>query len=358
MYVIPVAQHNEIISKVYEARGYPTDEAQIAARVCAHASWHGIRTHNGIKALHLEHVFGSHKGGCVPGAKIEKLPSKFAAVEKWNANYKLGQVIATEAIEACIKMADKYGSGTVVVDNAFHYLWGGGYVIDAANRGYIAYTCCNSALAEVVPYGGRFPTLGTNPHSWAFPTQEAVGFPICVDWATSKIAMGKVQQLLREGKELPPGSAVDKEGKETRDPKEVFGLLPFGEHKGYGAGLVDELYSAFIGSSTPTLRGRFGTAPKGEKQGVSFLFQVIHPESIGCDFAFGRTQMENVKHCLADIVGHGNEGAMLPGQLEADAAKLSEKHGGLLFTQIEIDALLELAKEGGSSFDPVELKQV
>ena len=41
-------------------------------------------------------------------------------------------------------------------------------------------TSC-ATLAEVVPFGGKFPTLGTNPHSWAFPTQDLCGFPICID---------------------------------------------------------------------------------------------------------------------------------------------------------------------------------
>ena len=37
----------------------------------------------------------------------------------------------------------------MTVDNCFHYLWGGGYVIEAAKRGYICYTNCTSTLAEV-----------------------------------------------------------------------------------------------------------------------------------------------------------------------------------------------------------------
>ena len=120
----------------------------------------------------------------------------------------------------------------VSVDNTFHYLWGGGYVMDAALRGYIAYTNCTSTLADVVPFGGKHPTLGTNPHSWAFPTQEAIGFPVVIDWATSTVAMGRVQQFKREGKQLPPGAAVDANGNETTDPNAAVSLLPFGRHKG------------------------------------------------------------------------------------------------------------------------------
>jgi hypothetical protein len=139
--------------------------------------------------------------------------TRFRGAQVWNANRKLGQATGYAAIEAAIKLADRYGVGMVSVDNAFHYLWGGGYVMDAAKRGYIAYTNCTAALAEVVPFGGKFPTLGTNPHSWGFPTTEAIGYPIVIDWATSVVAMGRVQQLAREGKQLPPNAAVDENGR-------------------------------------------------------------------------------------------------------------------------------------------------
>jgi L-2-hydroxycarboxylate dehydrogenase (NAD+) len=182
--------------------------------------------------------------------------------------------------------------GQVSVDNSFHYLWGGGYVMDAAMQGYIAYTNCTSTLAEVVPFGGKFPTLGTNPHSWAFPTQEAVGFPIVIDWATSTVAMGRVQQFRREGKQLPEGAAVDAAGNPTTDPNKAVSLLPFGAHKGYGLSLINELYGALIGGSLPTIRGRDVDA--GEKSSTNFYFQVIHPDAINAGlFAKGRSQQEN-----------------------------------------------------------------
>src|SRR5258706_5286487 len=227
-YIVPPALHNQLIEAAYRHRGYTAHEARDDARFCELASTHGIRTHNGIKALHLDEHFGSKVGGCTPRAKLEKVPTKFKAVQRWNANKKLGQSVAFEAMDTCMKLADEFGVGVVSVDNAFHYLWGGGYVIDAAQKGYIAYTNCTSALAEVVPFGGKFPTLGTNPHSWAFPTTDIVGFPITIDWATSTVAMGRVQQLLRENKPLPPNCAVDKEGNPTTDPDEAVALLPFG----------------------------------------------------------------------------------------------------------------------------------
>jgi ureidoglycolate dehydrogenase (NAD+) len=355
-YIMPPAVHNSLVTAAYRKRGFTADEASAAATTAESASRHGIKTHNAIKALHLDEHLGSKAGGCRPGAQIEKLPARYKAVARWNCNRKLGQAVALEAMAEAMRLADEYGVGTVSVDNAFHYLWGGGYVIDAAKKGYIAYTCCTAALAEVVPFGGKFPTLGTNPHSWGFPTTEAIGFPICIDWATSVVAMGRVQQFVREGKQLPPGCGVDKDGNETTDPTKVVALFPFGQHKGYGLALIDEIMAGYIGGSIPTLRSRWKVGLPEEKRTPSFYFQCMRPDAIGCEFTMGRSQSENVKAVLKDVLGHGNEKVLLPGEPEAKAAALSDKLGGLLFTAAEIDAFGEIAKEGGVAFDRTALR--
>ncbi len=358
-FVIPESEHNALIKAAYCQRGYLDDEATDGARLCAEASRHGIRTHNGIKALHLDHLFGSGSKGCVPGAKIEERPSRFPAAKIWNANRKLGQSTAYRAVAEATRLADQYGVGTVSVDNAFHYLWGGGYVLDAAKKGYLAYTNCTAALAEVVPPGGKFPTLGTNPHSWAFPTTDTVGYPIVIDWATSVVAMGRVQQLAREGKPLPPNAAVDEGGEPTTDPNKAKYLLPFGAHKGYGLSLINELVGALIGGSLPTLRNRWEKA-SGDKATCCFFFQVIHPDALnGGAFARGRGQAANVKAVIDDILGHGNEQCILPGQIEATWARHTAAAGGLLFTRAEIDAFNEIAAEASRpKWDPSALKPV
>jgi L-2-hydroxycarboxylate dehydrogenase (NAD+) len=356
-YVVPQAAHEALVIAAYRQRGFGEKESAQAAQMASMATHHGIRTHNALKALHLDELFGSGAPvpGCKPNAVVQKKPSRFAAAEVWDAQQKLGQAVAVDAIERCIQLADQYGVGTVSVDNAFHYLWGGGYVMEAAKRGYIAYTNCTATLAEVVPFQGKFPTLGTNPHSWGFPTTEALGYPIVIDWATSVIAMGRVQVLKREGKPLPPDAAVDKDGKITLDPNQAVSLLPFGAHKGYGLSLINEIVAGFIGGSLPTIRSR--THVPGEKQACAFFFQVIHPEAISSGvFAQGRTQSQNVKAVLADVLGHGNENCMLPGQLEANFALRSRKAGGLLFSEAEVKAFNEIAQHVGVK--PFDLSQL
>jgi len=343
--VIPRDEHDSLVAAAYQARGFAADESAEGARLAAEAARHGIRTHHALKALHLDHLFGSAVGGCTPGAEIEVLPSRFPASERWNAHRKLGQAVAYRAIDRAIELADQYGIAQIAIDNAFHYLWGGGYVMAAAERGYFAYTNCTSALAEVVPFGGKFPTLGTNPHSWGIPVEGQ--FPIVMDWATSTVAMGRVQALKREGQQLPPGAAVDKDGKPTTDPNEVAALLPFGAHKGYGMALLNEIMGGLIGGSLPTHRGR--TVPaEGEKNSTVFYFQVIHPEALDCGaYACGRSQKQNLKAVLADIFAHGNETSMLPGQLEGAARLRSDAAGGLLFTEAEIAEFNEIREELG-----------
>lgn len=341
-YVLPLEQHNQAIESAYLARGFNKSESQIAAKYSGMASWNGIRTHNAIKAIHLDDLFGSKKGGCVPNVDVRRLPSRFAASQVWDAQRKLGQATAAEAMQEAMQLADRYGIGQVSVDNAFHYLWGGGYVMEAARQGFIAYTNCTAALAEVVPFKGKFPTLGTNPHSWGFPTVKQLGFPIVIDWATSVVAMGRVQQYEREGAQLPPDAAVDKDGNDTRDPKKVAALTPFGAHKGYGLSLINELMGAYIGGSLPTLRSRWQNS-NNEKKTPSFYFQVIHPEAIsGNQFSQGRSQDENVKAVIEDILGHGNDDCVLPGQVEAKWAQRCERNHGLLFTATEIEALNQI----------------
>jgi L-2-hydroxycarboxylate dehydrogenase (NAD+) len=383
--VLPADLHNQIVAAAYRSRGFTPDEADQAARFCALAATHGIKTHNALKALHLDDHFGSGNTthpGCVPGASIDKRPSRFSACQVWDANRKLGQAVAFDAIDACIEMADQHGVGVVSVDHAFHYLWGGGYVMEAAQRGYIAYTNCTAALAEVVPFGGKFPTLGTNPHSWGFPTQDACGFPIVIDWATSTVAMGRVQQFKREGQQLPPDAAVDADGNPTQDPNAVAALLPFGRHKGYGLSLLNEIVAAFIGGSLPTLRSRperlvddrpelrhdagddlkDALAKSTEKTTTNFYFQVLHPDAVSAGaFAAGRTRDQNVKAVLDDIMGHGNSPAsgdgraMLPGQIEHDAAQRTRHAGGLIFTDAELHEFAALAKTHGLDLDPARL---
>ena len=110
--------------------------------------------------------------------------------------------------------------------------------------------------------------------------------------------------------------------------------------------MINEIVGALIGGSLPTFRSR--EIPEGEKRTPNFYFQVIHPDAMNAGAsAKGRNQAENIKAVIADILGHGNEGCMLPGQIEAEAAAKTAEAGGLLFTEAEIGEFNQFSEECG-----------
>ena len=68
---------------------------------------------------------------------------------------------------------------------------------------------------------------------------------------TDHLTPEQKKQFIREGKPVPAGWGVDENGNETTDPNKIKSLFPFGQHKGYGLALIDELYAAYIGGSLP-----------------------------------------------------------------------------------------------------------
>jgi ureidoglycolate dehydrogenase (NAD+) len=91
----------------------------------------------------------------------------------------------------------------------------------------------------------------------------------------------------------------------------------------------------------------------------AFYFQCTRPDALDCgDFAAGRSQDDNVRAVIRDVLGHGNESCMLPGEPEARSKALSIKHGGLLFTAAEVDAFAALATEAKHPFAKEKLPSI
>jgi LDH2 family malate/lactate/ureidoglycolate dehydrogenase len=102
-------------------------------------------------------------------------------------------------------------------------------------------------VAQVAPWGGRTGELGTNPFCIAVPGGEQGD--VILDMATTVVARGKVQLAELEGKPIPLGWAVDKDGNPTTDPAAVrLGgrMLPVGGPKGYGLALMVEIFSSLL----------------------------------------------------------------------------------------------------------------
>jgi uncharacterized oxidoreductase len=170
------------------------------------------------------------------------------AISVLDADVGLGQAAGHEAMRLAIAKAKKHGLSLTGLRNSHHL----------GRIGHWAEQCCDAGLislhfvnviskAVVAPFGGRDARLVTNPMAIGVPRSQAPS--LVLDFATSKLAVGKVRVALNSGKTLPPGVLLDAAGEPTQDPAQLFvspngALLPFGDHKGSGLALMCEILGA------------------------------------------------------------------------------------------------------------------
>lgn len=351
-YAVDPTVHDAVVSAAFRKRGFDAEEAAAAASCCRSAAYNGSRTHHAIKGLDVDAALGSAAGGCVPATRWRVLESRFKGVERWDARKCSGFLVADAAMARACELAEEYGTGCVAVDNAFHYLFGAKYVMDAARAGYVGFTTCTGAIPEVVPYGGTRKAMGTNPWTYALPTRKALGYDVVVDWATSVVSNGAVKAMVREGRRAPEGAIYDAAGNPTTDPTKFAGHACFGGHKGYSLCVLTELLAAFNGGSLPSIRSGASDDPS-EKTTCNFLFQAWHPDALApASLAAGRATVDdNVRAVAADVLGDGNGGARLPGDGKRRARARCDAAGGLLFTASEVEALDAIAAGVGVPFE-------
>jgi uncharacterized oxidoreductase len=131
----------------------------------------------------------------------------------------------------------------------------------------------------VAPFGGRDARFVTNPFCVGIPMPD--GEPILLDFATSRIAMGKVRVAFNKGEQVEPGTLLDANGEPTDDPGALFAdpggaILPFGSHKGYGMAVVCEILGGALAGGR-TLHER----PAGRSIINNMLTFIVDPRRLG-----------------------------------------------------------------------------
>jgi len=181
------------------------------------------------------------------------------------------------AMQYAIDKAEELGMGMAVVRNSTHYGIAGYYALMAAKKNMIG-ICGTNARPSIAPTFGVENMLGTNPLTFAMPTDEK--FPFFLDCATSVSQRGKIEVYGRAGKELPPGWVIDENGETRTDTLQILedlvkgkaALTPLGGlgeatagYKGYGYATVVEILSAALQHGS-FLKGLLGFSPEGKKQ--------------------------------------------------------------------------------------------
>ena len=192
----------------------------------------------------------------------------------------VGQTIAAESMQLACARAAKQGSCIMAIRNSHHMGRIGAWAEQCAAAGMVSIHFVNVvSTPSVAPFGGRVPRVGTNPFAVGVPRKDAP--PAIVDFATSRIAVGKVRVALNTGAALPEGMLLDGEGNPTTDPGTHFrmpkgAILPFGEHKGWALAFACEALAAAL-SGGQTQKG-----PKSRDAVINCLMSiVIDPRVIG-----------------------------------------------------------------------------
>lgn len=226
--------------------GVAEEHANRIADALVRADLRGVDTH-GLARLE-PYVEKFRAGGFNPEPDI-RVQSVADAAVLVDADDGPGQSAAVTAMDEAIRLADENGVGIGAVTNSNHFGTAAYYTERASEAGYIGLSMTNVG-SDVVPFGGVVPFLGTNPISFSIPTDRE--FPITLDMATSVVAMGKIDHAAEEGEPLPDGWAVDEEGEPTTEPKRVAGLRPLGGPKGYGLGIVVDVFCGLLSGVGPS----------------------------------------------------------------------------------------------------------
>jgi len=135
----------------------------------------------------------------------------------------------------------------------------------------------------VAPAGAKKALFGTNPISFAWPRPGNT--PVVYDMATSAMAMGDVMVAARDGKKVPLGTGINKDGKETTDPKQIIKgsggvLLPFAGYKGSAIAMMVELLAgALVGETFSYETEEKDNKDGGPPSGGEFIL-AISPDKI------------------------------------------------------------------------------
>ena len=295
----------------YEAAGTPPEHAKTVSKHQVRANLVGHDSHGVVLlATYIDRI---GRGHIVPAARPEIMnesPTTLAVNGRWG----FGPVISEWTMERLVARAREMRIAAATIREQSHVGRLAEYPLMAARAGFIGLMMADSGQSPkaVAPFGGREARLGTNPICIAFPSD--LPGPVFIDMATSAVAAGKLNLARAQGKPIPLGWLLDKDGKPTTNPNaqlEGGVMLPLGGpegHKGYGLSFAVETLAAVL----PGLG--FGIDPKGRHNDGTFML-VIDPQ------AFSPTNFKNeveafVRYLKATPPAEGFDEVLYPGEIE------------------------------------------
>lgn len=329
---LPVAELQSLLQRIFERHGTSAHVAAILARNVAEAQRDGADSHGVFRMPGYVSTLASGwvDGHAVPVVK-DAAPG-FISVDACNGfahpAHQAAQALLLEKVKT-------QGIALLAIHDSHHFaaLWPD--VEPYAQQGLVALTFVNS-MACVVPHGGKKALFGTNPIAFAAPRTAAD--PLVFDLATSAMAHGDIQIAAREGRQLPPGHGVNRDGNPTCDPHAILdggALLPFGGHKGSALSMMVELLAAALTGGNYSFDFSWAEHPGAQTPRTGQLLIVIDPaKGAGADFA---QRAEALVHAM-----HEAGQQRLPGDRRYDRRRESLALGVAL-SEADLAMLKELA---------------
>ncbi|HUX12954.1 MAG TPA: Ldh family oxidoreductase [Spirochaetia bacterium] len=308
-----------VIDRLVEA-GMSQNDALVVADVLVFADLRGVKSHGVLRVEHYTNRIQS--GGMNLKAKpaVRKLKAGIGIVD---AQGGAGHPAMKLATAAAIDIARDQGMAIVGVKNNSHCGALAYYVQQALDAKMAALVCVNTDSA-VVPTGGKFAFLGTNPFAFGYPARRE---SILLDMATSEVAFGKIFYAQERNVPIPDTWAVDAEGNKCTDPNKAKALHPFGGAKGYGINVMVEALTGLL------IGGVFGPHVKKMYAGLdtyrdlaSFVL-VIDPRSFWSSEEYLDIAQAMIDELHAQAAGPGSQGVLIPGEIETNNVKRSLAEG-------------------------------
>lgn len=323
------------IEKVFKACGVPAEDASQAAGVLITSDLRGIDSHGVARLRAYVEMLKSGLINPNPNFRIERERHSTATVDGDNG---LGLVVGPKANNIAMEKAEKVGSGWVAVNNTNHFGIAGYYPLEALERNLIGWAMTNTGK-WMAPVWGAERMLGTNPIAIAFPGLEEP--PVVIDMATSAVSFGKVQIKMREGKPLPDGWILDKQGLPSNDPQELVTggtLLPLGSayetggYKGYAlASMVDILTAVLSGANwgpfAPPFASRVFIPEQSVGKGIGHFFGAMDIDGFMDVDTFKKRIDDWVRTFRKTKAASGTNGPLIPGDPERFAWEERTKSG-------------------------------
>jgi len=191
-----------LIGRLFTAAGAPPADAATVAEVLVEADLRGVESHGSTRVA--GYISMIRLGLLNPRPKVQVL-RETQSTAMLEGDQGFGIVVARQAMEMAIDKGRGAGIACVTARNVTHTGMVGFYPMMAAQRGLIGLSC-NNGPTILPPYGGKTPTLATNPFSVAVPAGQEQ--PIVLDMATSIVAGGCDWPGRRARPSLPTGPST------------------------------------------------------------------------------------------------------------------------------------------------------